>query len=61
MGFMKGFLLAIPVGLYFGEKGLDFPLAYYHRRNSWGSLRLDFIFIDFLVLDIQHLFGSMNS
>lgn len=27
MGFLKGFLIAIPIGLYFGERGLDFPLT----------------------------------
>lgn len=30
MGLLKGILLGIPVGLYFGEKNLRFPLVVSH-------------------------------
>lgn len=43
MGFLRGFLFAIPVGLYFGEKKLDYPICYVSRRNhALGYLKIDF-------------------
>lgn len=48
MGFLKGFILAIPVGLYFGEKGLRFPIIYKEpqsRDRKWGDLMIDLRFL----------------
>lgn len=34
MGFIKGALVAIPIGLYFGERNLGFPLRFRLDRSK---------------------------
>ena len=56
MGLLKGFLFAIPVGIYFGERNLDFPFTYVHRpERNFGYLKIDFLFIDQMLTDLQKL------
>lgn len=47
MGFLKGFLCAIPVALYFGEKKLDFPFTYVVvPERKIGYFKVDFYFLE---------------
>lgn len=34
MGLLKGIMLGIPIGLYFGERNLNFPLVIYRDPSS---------------------------
>ena len=55
MGFFAGFLVAIPVGVYFGEKRLNFRISYFHEPRGWGHIKIDFQFIDVIVKDINKM------
>ena len=56
MRFLKGFLIGIPVGIYFGEKNLDFPFTYVQRRErDFGYLKIDFLFMNEIMKDIQRM------
>lgn len=56
MGLFKGFLLGIPIGIYYGEKGLPFPVSYQRRMgNSWGYIKVDFEVFDALQKDINRI------
>lgn len=64
MGLLKGILLGIPVGLYFGEKNLNFPLVIHRDSTSAESkihMSLDYTFIGALAQDIGNLFGGQKS
>lgn len=62
MGFPRGFLLGIPVGLYFGEKALNYPITYTTYPNRYvGYLQIDFIFLDVLLKDVQGLVKKSTS
>lgn len=61
MGFAKGFILAIPLGIYFGERGLDFPITYYRRPDAWGYFKIDLRFIETMYRDATSLIKSSTS
>ena len=49
MGFLKGFIVAIPIGLYFGSNNLSFPIVYKAsqiKNRKWGSIIIDLRFMD---------------
>lgn len=57
MGFLFGFLVAIPVGIYFGENNLSYPVVYktpQNKERKWGSVILDLRFMD----DIEKRYHS---
>ena len=56
MGFMAGFLLAVPVGIYFGERGIGFPISMHTRDNSWGYVKIDLKFMETVTQDFKNLF-----
>ena len=54
MGFLKGFLIAMPVGLYFGERHLDFPFTYVVVPNrKIGYFKVDFYCFEQMIDDIN--------
>ena len=62
MGFLRGFLFAIPVGIYFGEKNLDFPFTYVHRpEKDFGYLKIDFLFVNQILKDLEKLINKKEN
>lgn len=57
MGFLAGFLVAIPVGIYFGERNIPFPITYYRRPNAWGYIEMDLRFMETVSRDFNQLIG----
>ena len=43
MSFVFGFMLGIPAGIYFGEKGLNFPIQYIRSptKEQFGYVKID--------------------
>jgi hypothetical protein len=40
--FIKGFIVGVPVALYFGEKDIPFPIVYENiPYKTWGKLTFD--------------------
>jgi hypothetical protein len=62
MGLLKGILLGLPVGLYFGERALNFPLVITHQPNNNNlHFSFDYSFLSHLFKDAQSLFDNSSS
>lgn len=62
MGFFKGALIAIPIGLYFGERNLNFPLRLrIYEEQQEIDLLFDYRFAGVLVRDLKQLLGIRNQ
>ena len=51
MGFLKGFITAIPIAIYFGEHNIRYPIVYQLPQNKeqrWGHFIIDLRFMDHL-------------
>lgn len=54
--FLKGFIIAAPIGIYFGENYLDYPITYVKRpNNNLGYVKIDFRILDTISKDISNL------
>jgi len=62
MGFIKGALVAIPIGLYFGERNLGFPLRFRLDRNRQEvELLFEYRFINTVIKDLGRLVGAQTE
>lgn len=59
MGFIKGALVAIPIGLYFGERNLGFPLRFrVDRYRQEIELVFEYRFMNAMIEDLRKLTGD---
>ena len=62
MGLLKGILLGLPIGLYFGERALNFPIVISHQPNNNNlQFSFDYSFLSYLLKDAQNLVENNST
>ena len=62
MGLLKGILLGLPIGLYFGERALNFPIVISHQPNNNNlQFSFDYSFLSYLLKDAQSLVENNST
>lgn len=61
MGLWRGIFLALPLGIYFGEKNLKFPLRLEFREHEEIGLVFEYKFVYTLAEDISDFTKSKSK